>query len=301
MTAPAIDIIGAQIGEGASDPGCKLGPSALRRRGLAQLLDRSGRPARWSAMLTADPQPHEERLATVGRFAQALARQVAASLERRRFPLVLGGDHSAAIGTWSAVAEHLRPRGDLGLVWIDAHLDAHTPETSETGAPHGMPLAALLGHGPEGLCHVGGPLPKIKPHNLCLIGARSFESGEHALLQRLGVRLFPMEEVTRRGLRACLDEALARVAQGSVAHGVSFDLDALDPRDAPGTGCRVADGIRLAEAVDALHRLAGDPRLAALELVEYDPHHDVGGITAGAAESLLLSALAPQARLPLAA
>ncbi|MDA7418661.1 arginase [Xenophilus arseniciresistens] len=297
MLPRPLALIGAEVGEGASDAGCKWGSQALRERGLAAHLRASGRAARWTGMVRAPAARHSaQRLRAVEHFSAALAQQVLGPARAGALPVVVGGDHSCAVGTWSAVAEHWRAQGDIGLVWIDAHLDAHTPATSLSGAPHGMPVAALLGHGSPGLALLQGWAGKLKPHNLVILGARSFEAGEQALLTRLGVRVMYMEEVARRGFGACFAEALALVQRHTVAWGLSFDLDALDPADAPGTGTPVAAGIALADALAALRGCAADPACAALELVEYNPLHDADGRTARAAFALLKAMTAPQGR-----
>ena len=280
-----IELIGAQIGAGARDPGCRAGAPVLAACDLAGRLEAaSGRPVAWGAMVEARDAPGEQRLPdamdAVAEFSPRLAQAVSAALARARLPLVVGGDHSCAVGTWSAIAAATRPAGRLGLVWIDAHLDSHTPRTSPTQAPHGMPLAALLGHGPAALTEVCGAWAKLDPRDLAIVGARSGEAGEARLLRRLGVRVIGMPEVRARSFGACLREA-ARIATARTARfGVSFDLDALDPRDAPGTGTPVAGGIRAADAIEALADLGRDARLAGVELVEYNPQRDAGGRTA---------------------
>jgi arginase len=172
-------------------------------------------------------------------------------------------------------------------VWIDAHLDAHTPETSETQMPHGMPIASLLGHGPPALTTVADAWPKLRPQDLVLIGPRSWEAGEAALLARLGVRVIASDEVARRGFADCMREAVERVSADTAGWGVSFDLDALDPRDAPGTGVPVPDGLRVADVSAALHGLARDERVVAVELVEYNPALDARRVTAAATDRVL--------------
>jgi arginase len=293
MLVRDLALIGAEVGEGASDHGCKWGARVLRERGLAEHLS-SIRPADWRAMVSARPaEDAEARLDSVAQFSGELALAVRQELQRGALPVVLGGDHSCAVGTWSAVAQAWRGAGDLGLVWIDAHLDAHTPATSQSLAPHGMPVAALLGHGAPGLAGLYGWRGKLKPSNVVIIGARSYEAGEQALLESLGVRVMYMPEVARRGFGACLDEALQQVRRRTAAWGLSFDLDALDPSDAPGTGTPVEAGISLAHAVQALAGLSALPGCAALEVVEYNPLHDVDGRTAQAAFDLLAAMTAP--------
>ena len=187
----------------------------------------------------------------------------------------------------------LRPQGRLGLVWIDAHLDAHTPDSSDSQVPHGMPLAALLGHGSDGMENLYGWRGKLLPTDVVVIGARSYELAEAHLLAKLGVRVMLMEEVQRRGFAACFDEARSIVKQGTVAWGLSLDLDGLDPQDAPGTGTPVESGIRLADALPALAACSEDPAFLAMELAEYNPLRDFGGYRAEAAKRLLCAALAP--------
>lgn len=290
-TLRPIELVGAAIGEGAPDRRTRAGPASLKRWGLGGRLSARGRSVRWGPTVASDlALLPRGPMAVVGEFSTRLAAAVDASLAACRLPVVVGGDHSCAVGTWSAVAAALRRRGAadrLGLVWIDAHLDAHTPETSESRMPHGMPLAALLGHGSPVLTGVADAGPKLRASDLVLIGPRSWERGEAELLGRLGVRIIAHDEVARRGFAACMAEAVARVTDGTAAWGLSFDLDALDPGDAPGTGYRVADGLRTAEVSAALHGLARDPRFVAAELVEYNPELDVDRRTAVAAECVL--------------
>jgi arginase len=227
----------------------------------------------------------------VQEFTPRLAQASRTALQRGRLPVIIGGDHSCAVGTWSGVADALKDRGNLGLIWIDAHLDAHTPDTSESQHPHGMPLAALLGHGDTALTHTLGWQGKLKPQQVVVIGARSYESGEHALLQQLGVRVMDMQEIEARGFAACFEEALHIVNTGTTAYGITFDVDGLDPQDAPGVGTPVERGIRLHNAVTALRTCVHDPRLAAFELVEYNPELDQDGITARACQALIEATL----------
>ncbi|PQA78510.1 arginase [Rhodoferax sp. TS-BS-61-7] len=295
MNTSVLHLIGAAVGEGASDGGCKWGAAALREHGIANALAATGRTAIWGDTVTAQPMLATSRLNAIEGFSERLAGTVAQVLRQNQQPLVLGGDHSCAVGTWSAVADHLRPQGALGLVWIDAHLDAHTPETSDSQAPHGMPVAALLGHGSEGMTDLFGWRHKLRPEHLVIIGARSYEPAERALLDSLGVRVMYMPEVLERGFAACFDEARARVQAGTVGWGISFDLDGLDPRDAPGTGTPVEQGIRLADALQVLTGCSQDSRFMALELTEYNPLRDFGGQTAQAATDLVCAVLAPEA------
>lgn len=172
-------------------------------------------------------------------------------------------------------------------------MDAHVPETSPSGAYHGMPLACLLGHGEASLTGLAGPAPALKPGNVALIGVRSFEDGESDLLARLGVRVIFMDEVKARGLKPVLIEALGIAATGTVGFGLSIDLDALDPADAPGVGSKVAGGIRSHDLVAALVGLGRVPSFLGAEIVEYNPALDAGGVTAEVVRHLL-AAIYPQ-------
>lgn len=296
-----VELVGAAIGEGAPDGRTRAGPASLKRWGLGARLQARGPAVRWGPIVESDrsllPQG---RMAVVAEFSRRLARAVGAAVDGGRLPVVVGGDHSCAVGTWSGVAASLRHGGEarrLGLVWIDAHLDAHTPETSESRMPHGMPLAALLGHGPAALTQVADAWPKLRPQDLVLVGPRSWESGEAALLERLGVRVMFADEVARRGFADCMREAVDRVGADTAGWGVSFDLDGLDPLDAPGTGVRVPGGLRVGEVSAALHGLACDPRCVALELVEYNPRLDLGRVTARSTERVLGAIVDRRARL----
>src|SRR5262249_18895188 len=233
--------------------------------------------AAWSATIPA--QTGNDAISVILPVAERLAAHAGALVAREQLPLVLGGDHSCAIGRWKSIARAVAPRGPLGLVWIDAHMDAHTPQTTPSGRLHGMPLACLLGYGDLRLTSIAGGI-RLDPERVCVIGVRSFENGEEMLLRRLGVRVFFMHELERRGLMAAMRDAFAIAGRGRTPYGISFDLDALDPRDAPGVCTPVVGGIRASELRDAFSRLGGDPALAGLEVVEYNPHHDRRGATA---------------------
>lgn len=296
MSTKVLHLIGAEVGEGASDGGCKWGAAALREQGMAQALANTGRNVTWGDNVTAQALQANTRLEAIEVFSQQLANSVEKALRQGHQPLVVGGDHSCAVGTWSAVAQSLRAAGSLGLIWIDAHLDAHTPDTSDSQAPHGMPLAALLGHGSQGLTHLYGWGGKLLARNVVVIGARSYEAPEKALLERLGVRIMFMEEVLERGFAACFEEARAIVKANTAGWGITLDLDGLDPQDAPGTGTPVETGIRLADALPVLAGCSHDPDFVAMELTEYNPLRDFGGRTAQAAMQLVCSVLAPDSQ-----
>ncbi len=294
MSRKILHLVGAEVGEGASDGGCKWGAAALREQGIAQALAATGRTVTWGDNITAQALQANSRLEAVEVFSAQLAQSVEKVLQQGHQPLVVGGDHSCAVGTWSAVAQSLRSAGSVGLIWIDAHLDAHTPDTSDSQAPHGMPLAALLGHGSAGMTHLYGWSGKLLARNVVVIGARSYEAPEKALLESLSVRIMFMEEVLERGFAACFDEARTIVKANTAGWGITFDLDGLDPQDAPGTGTPVETGIRLADALPALAGCSHDPDFVAMELTEYNPLRDFGGRTAKAAMQLVCATLAPE-------
>ena len=223
-----IRIIGAASGIGAQDQACKDGPVAFHHSQAWHELEHHSQ-VDWGRTLFA---PDDDGTPTVGRIAELcrhLADEVALTLRAGEFPVVVGGDHSVAIGTWSGVARVLGE--PPGLLWIDAHLDSHTPETSYSGAIHGMPLACLLGRGDKRLLNLGLSGPQVSAAHTVVLGARSYEPEEFELLQRLGVRIIGDEEIQQRGFKACLDEALAIVAGAPAGFGVTLDLDAIDPHN----------------------------------------------------------------------
>lgn len=285
-----IEIIGAGIGCGAQDQRTAVAAQFLNDQGLTTLLNKKGLRTRFESVVSA-ANTHRliQAMAEVASFSESLAAKVRASIQAHRFPVVVGGDHSCAIGTWSGVASAIP--GDLGLIWIDAHMDSHTPETTETGAIHGMPLASLLGYGDSRLTGVLSSKPKLKPENLALIGVRSFEQGEEALLDQLGVRVFKMTEVRARGFQNCFDQALSIASGNGRSFGVSLDLDGFDPKEVAATGVLCPDGLFVKEVKEALAGLRGHAQLVGLEIVEYNPALDVDGRTFECIVSLIYETL----------
>ena len=268
----AIHLVAAASALGAPNRGCADGPETLLQEGLPQRL--AAAALRVAGTEIVKPR-QDESLPVIDRLAEfctRVARQTRDIVAAGELPLVLAGDHSCAVGTWSGISRGLQPRGALGMIWIDAHMDSHTPATTESGAWHGMPLAALLGFGEPALTDCLGAGPKLSPQHVCLIGVRSFESGEAALLARLGVRIFHMEEIERRGLDTVMSEALAIARNGTAGFGVSLDIDAIDPHEAPGVGTPAAGGIGAGDMRSALLRLGATDGLVGFELAEYDPH-----------------------------
>jgi arginase len=280
-----VQIIGAAWGLGGAEPGCAEAPEALAPL-LEARLETCGIEARVGPMLR--PAAGERRKqAAVSRLCGLLAAAVADCLRAGRLPCVLGGDHSCAGGTWSGVARTLH--GELGLVWIDAHMDSHTPGTSHTGRLHGMPLAWLLGQDDDPLYGLSAGV--LNPGQVALVGVRSFEPEEAARLAALGVRVFHMEEVRRRGLQPVLAQALAIARAGTQGFGISIDLDVVAPDEAPGVGTPVAGGMAGKDLAQALSGIGGRPDLLAVELVEYAPRLDPDGRSARVAIAALVAAL----------
>jgi arginase len=282
MNMRNIAVIGAACGYGAQIHGCQDGPDVLQSFGFLNRLNEAGIPYRWNDILRLPHDDYRAPLSSVSIFCAELAAKVGMAVSRGDFPIVLGGDHSCAIGTWSGVRSAMPEQGRLGLLWIDAHMDSHTYATTPSSAIHGMPLACLLGHGDERLTHIASPLPKLLPENICLIGTRSFEEGEARLLQQLGVRIFFMDEIMRRGMESVWNEALAIVQNKTSGFGISLDLDVLDPIEEPGVGSPEPGGILKNKLIEMLGKLKANPDFLAMEIVEYNPYLDTEFVTAKA-------------------
>lgn len=280
-----IELIGAAWGFGGADPGCAEAPAVLAPL-LAERLGRCGAGTVLGPMLSAAPTERRKQLA-VSKLCGLLAAAVADSLRQGHLPCVLGGDHSCAGGTWTGAARAIA--GPLGLVWVDAHMDAHTPGTSHTDRLHGMPLAWLLGEDDNPLYGLASGV--VEPRHVSVIGVRSFEAEEQTRLARLGVRVFMHDEVKARGLAAVFAEALAIATAGTAAYGISVDLDVVTPDEAPAVGTPVAGGVSGAELTLSLGHIGGRAELAAVELVEYSPRRDRGGRSARVAIDILAAAL----------
>jgi arginase len=280
-----VQLIGAAWGLGGADPGCAEAPAVLAPL-AARRLEACGVGTVIGPLIAPAAGERRKTLA-VSKLCGQLASAVADARREARLPCVLGGDHSCAGGTWSGVARTLD--GALGLVWIDAHMDSHTPSTSHTGRLHGMPLAWLLGQADDPLYGLASGV--LKPEHVCLVGVRSYEPEEDERLRRLGVRVVFMDEVHARGIDAVLGEAIRIARAGTTGFGVSIDLDVVSPDEAPNVGTPVSGGVSSAELARSLEQVAGEPSLAALELVEYSPRLDRDGATARVALSLLSAAL----------
>lgn len=272
-----VRIIGAASGLGAQDAGCEDGPVAFHHSQAWHQIEHHPLLDWGKTLFVAQGESHA-RAARIADLCRHLADEVALALAERVFPLVMGGDHSVAIGTWSGVARFAG--APVGLLWMDAHLDSHTPETSYSGAIHGMPLACLLGRGDKRLLNIGLNGVQISAEHTAVLGPRSYEPEELDFLRGQGVRIFESEEILRRGFTSCAREALAIVTRAPAGFGVTLDLDVLDPALAPGVGSPEPDGLSIAELRAALRRISAMPGLLALEIVEYNPDRDRDGLTA---------------------
>lgn len=270
MKNAQIELIGYACGIGAGKVECEQGPLYLKNSGSLDKL--SG--LIWNKILQpVDSSRHKEALQSIATLSLELAKITAELVAQRKFFITIGGDHSSAIGTWSGVATALRPLS-LGLLWVDAHLDSHTMETTPSGNIHGMPLAALLGQGDTALTSILSREPKIKPENTCVLGVRSYEQEEQKLLQELGVRIFYMEEIIEKGMDAVIEEAHAIISNNTDYFGVSIDLDAVTPEEAPGVGTPEPNGISIESLIAGLQKLNEDPKLIGAEIVEFNPTLD---------------------------
>lgn len=295
----AVSILGVALGYGASMAGVDMGPAALRVARLNQRIARLGYSVQdLGDMRLERPKTFPEvddKLKYVREISNAceqLAKEVEAILEANQLPLILGGDHSIAIGSFAGVASHYKKQDQtVGLIWFDAHADMNMPETTPSGNIHGMPLAALLGYGAPELTNVAGFTPKLDPKLCVHVGARDVDPGERELIKKLGIRFFTMREIDERGMSACMDESIAIASRGTGGYAVTFDVDVLDPGDAPGSGTLVRGGLTYREAHLGMEKIAEAGGMRSLEIVEINTALDVNNKTAEIGVELILSAL----------
>jgi arginase len=294
VPAERVAIIGAALDLGAGRRGVDMGPSAIRYAGLSERLERAGiavedRGNVESALAETQTSGSERArfLAEILRTCGRIAREVVRARGDGLLPLVLGGDHSIAIGTLSGLAAAAGPGG---VLWLDAHCDLNTPETTPTGNVHGMPLAAALGLCGASFAADGLLLPAIDPDRVALVGVRSLDPGERAAVKDLGIAVYTISDLDRRGVEPVVEEALERVKGGAFVH-VSIDLDVVDPEVAPGVGDPVRGGLSYREAHLALELVAEAGVLDSLELAEVNPIRDHENATARVAVEVAASAL----------
>lgn len=286
-----ITIVGVPMDLGADRRGVDMGPSAIRYASLKEKLTGLGYDVKDNGNLSVPtPESYDvgssqlKYLREIAQVSEELAVTLDDVIQKGRFPLVLGGDHSIAIGTIAGVAKHYKR---LGVIWFDAHGDLNTADTSPSGNIHGMPLAASLGMGHPDLVNIGGFSPKIRPENVVVIGARDLDEGERVLIREQGIKVFTMHDIDRLGMGAVMEEALRIVNDGTDGVHLSLDLDGLDPHDAPGVGTPVVGGITYREGHLAMEMLAAADVLTSAEFVEVNPILDHGNRTAKAAVALI--------------
>jgi arginase len=298
--AQKIRIIGVPMDLGASRRGVDMGPSALRVAGLQARIKQLGHQVEDIGNISVK-QPEEmsygeKRAKYLGEIAEAckdLAEAVQKSLEEHMLPLVLGGDHSIAAGSISGVAAHFRKeeKKQVGFLWLDAHGDMNTPESSPSGNVHGMPLASIMGYGPPELVELMGFKPKVEPQNIVLVGIRDLDSQEKKLVKKSGVHVLTMRDIDERGMREVMSDALKYAMDDTDGIAVSLDMDFVDPSDAPGVGTPVRGGVTYREAHLAMEMIADSEAMVSLEIVEINPVIDEHNRTALLGVELVLSGL----------
>jgi arginase len=290
----SVAVIGAALDLGSGRRGVDMGPSAIRYAGLDSRLKQLGLESidlgnveTAVAEATAEGDPRLRYLDSILETCARVADLVAWAAEQGHLPLVLGGDHSVALGTLGGLA---RVQGAGGVLWLDAHADLNAPETTPSGNVHGMALAAALGIAGPAFMRAAWPLPAVQPGRAALVGVRSLDAGERDLLQRLEARVFTMSDVDRAGVQAVMTQALRHVAGPNFVH-VSLDMDVLDPEVAPGVGTPVRGGLSYREAHLAMELIAESGQLGSLEVVEVNPVLDRQNQTGEMAVELIASAL----------
>jgi len=293
-----IQIISVPIDLGASRRGTDAGPSALRVAGLAQALRDQRYPVvreidlRAPPAETRDPGDGSRRFkAEILAVCRELAEVTCDTLDQGRFPLVLGGDHSLAMGSVSGVADHFRQQGqDIGVIWLDAHGDMNTPSSSPSGNVHGMPLAHLLGYGDADLSALAFAGAKVRPDRVALVGIRDIDDRERDLIHASGVHTFTMRDIDEQGIASVSRQAIEIVSAGTAGFHLSFDVDVCDPAYMPGSGTLSPGGVSLREAHLILEVCADSGQLRSMDVVELNPFLDQGNVSAETAVSLVQSA-----------
>ncbi|MEQ6378555.1 arginase [Bacillaceae bacterium S4-13-58] len=285
-----ISIIGVPMDLGQNRRGVDMGPSAIRYAGVIERLEQLNLDIQDLGdikILRPDRKQYKSGLRNFYEVAngnQKLAESVDQVIQGKRFPLILGGDHSIAMGSLAGISKHYK---NLGVIWYDAHADLNTGETSPSGNIHGMPLAASLGIGDKELTEIHGYSPKIKPENIVIIGARSIDEGERKLIHEKGIKVYTMHEVDRLGMSRVITETIAYLRDHTDGVHLSLDLDGLDPTDAPGVGTPVMGGLSYRESHLAMEMLYESQIITSAEFVEVNPILDEKNKTANVAVGLM--------------
>ena len=290
-----IDLIGVQIDFGAAQKGVAMGPLAIRYAGLKDGLRSMGYTLRDKGDIVPPEDGmslrHMIRFEQVNATNKQLYEEVFETLENGRFPLVLGGDHSIAAGSVSAVAKHYEPQGEIGVIWIDAHGDWNSDESTISGNMHGMPFSAVCGWGPDSMVDFGQK-PHFVPTAHCVqVGGHDFDEAEAARMKEAGMNVFTISAIDKRGMSEVMKEAIRIAGEGTVGIHLSFDVDAITPEYAPGTGTPVENGITAREAFLAVEMLAQSGKLISMDLVEVNPILDDKNKTGRMASELIQLAL----------
>ncbi|HEY0426562.1 MAG TPA: arginase [Pyrinomonadaceae bacterium] len=301
-----VGILGVPLGFGAETIGSELGVSAMRLSKIrGSLLSEHVRELGYEVKDYGDVEcikpdykaqvcENPKYLTEIVAACKNMAESVKGILEDEAIPVILGGDHSIAIGTFSGISSFFhRKEQEIGLIWFDAHADINTNETSQSGNIHGMPLAAILGHGDKKLVNIEGFKPKLNPKFCAHVGARDLDTAERQQIRKLGMRenFFTMSDIDKRGMLACVKDAIVIASQAPGGFAVTFDVDVIDPRFAPGSGTLVRGGITYREAHLALEVIAEHSGMRSFEIVEVNPMLDKSNITVELACELILSAL----------
>ncbi len=299
MQPKTVSLIGVPMDLGGNRRGVDMGPSAFRIAGVEnelrnlghEFVDRGNIPV-------GDPRsdgavdPKARYLATIAEACGNLSDMVREAMDEGHFPLVIGGDHSIAVGTVAGVADHYHAKDErIGVIWFDAHADMNTPDSTESGNVHGMPLAAITGQGPRALTQLGDVVPLVDSSRVAMIGIRSVDRMEALNVHDSDVACFTMREIDEQGIRAVMEQAIAHVTRGTVGFHLSFDVDGTDPSVCPGVGTPVAGGVSYREAHTVMEMAAASQKLLSLEMVEINPILDAQNQTAIAAKEFVLSAL----------
>ena len=299
MRSSRLSVIGAPLDLGQDRRGVDMGPSALRVANLNRRLaglgyeveDLGNVPVEQAESLPAGPE-RAKYLPQIAATCRKLALEVEKTLDESNAPVVLGGDHSIAVGTVAGVTRHFRKRTqNVGLLWIDAHADMNTPETTPSGNVHGMPLACCVGMGPRELTELFDPAPMVHPGRVAIVGLRDVDILEKPHVRDSGVKAFTMRDIDERGLRAIMEDALRIVRAGSVGFHLSLDMDFVDPAYAPGVGTAVKGGATYREAHLAMEMICDTGAMVSMEVVEVNPVIDEVNRTADLAVELIMSAM----------
>ncbi len=292
MTKRNVDLVGVQMDLGASKRGVNMGPAAIRYAGVCEGIEKLGYSLRDKGDLLCLPSgAGTERLRNCEQVVdinRRLYTTTLESLQNNALPLILGGDHSIAAGSISAVSKHY---GKIGIIWIDAHGDWNNEESTESGNMHGMPFSAVCGWGPDQMVNFGQNPVYVDPHHCVQIGGRDIDTEERIRMKDAGVTVFPINEIDKQGMCSVIEQAIQIAGTDTVGFHLSFDIDAITPEAAPGTGTVVHSGLTVREAFLAVETISESGKMLSMDMVEVNPILDIRNKTGIPASELILSAL----------